>query len=228
MKKRILITSIGLISIFFIFLVILNVSFGSYQNDKAAKRYNEEFKEMYSNSDNVFNEQYSVDYKSRMYVSKENKDWLISDYEDGVSVNRYLGKDKEIDIPETLDGKKVLRLDFNFTKQPEDTLCHDGPHLYDYYHCAFDNTDIELITIPSGVKDIRYGTFSNIASSEKPTLKKVTVSKENKVFYSNNDGELFIKENDEMIYSYKIEKTYYQKFSRFPDWMFFIYNLVQQ
>ena len=104
MKKRILITSIGLISIFFIFLVILNVSFGSYQNDKAAKRYNEEFKEMYSNSDNVFNEQYSVDYKSRMYVSKENKDWLISDYEDGVSVNRYLGKDKEIDIPETLDG----------------------------------------------------------------------------------------------------------------------------
>ena len=47
-----------------------------------------------------------ADYKSRMYVSKEDKDWLISDYEGGISINKYLGKDKEIVIPETLDGKK--------------------------------------------------------------------------------------------------------------------------
>ena len=83
-----------------------------------------------------------------------------------------------------------------------------------------------MITIPSGVKEIRYGTFLNISSSEKPTLKKVVVNKENKVFYSNNDGELLVKENDEVIYSYKVEQTYYQKFSRFPDWMFFIYNII--
>lgn len=227
MKKRVFITFIGLSSLVLMFFLILNVSFNLYQKDKTAKRYNEEIKEIYFDSDNVFNEQYSADYKSRMYVSKEDKDWLISDYEGGISVNKYLGKDKEIVIPETLDGKKVLRLDFNYSKQPDDTLSHDGSHSYDYYHCAFDNTDIELITIPSGVKEIRYGTFLNISSSEKPTLKKVAVNKENKVFYSNNDGDLLAKKNDEVIYSYKVEQTYYQKFSRFPDWMFFIYNLTQ-
>lgn len=227
MKKRIVITFMGLISLVLMFLVILNVSFNLYQNDKTAKRYNEESEDIYSDSGNVFDEQYSTNYKARMYVSKEDKEWLISDYEDGVSVNKYLGKDKEIVIPETLDGKKVLRLDINYSKQSEDKWCHDGPHSYDYYHCAFDNTGIELITIPSGVKEIRYGTFLNISSSEKPTLKKVVVNKENKVFYSNNDGELLVKENDEVIYSYKVEQTYYQKFSRFPDWMFFIYNLTQ-
>lgn len=227
MKKRVFITFIGLSSLVLMFFVILNFSFNLYQKDKTAKRYNEEIKEIYSDSDNVFNEQYSADYKSRMYVSKEDKDWLISDYEDGISVNKYLGKDKEIVIPETLDGKKVLRLDFNYSKQPDDTWSHDGPHSYDYYHCAFDKTDIELITIPSGVKEIRYGTFLNISSTEKPTLKKVAVNKGNKVFYSNNDGDLLAKKNDEVIYSYKVEQTYYQKFSRFPDWMFFIYNLIQ-
>lgn len=227
MKKRVFITFIGLSSLVLMFFLILNVSFNLYQKDKTAKRYNEEIKEIYFDSDNVFNEQYSADYKSRMYVSKEDKDWLISDYEGGISVNKYLGKDKEIVIPETLDGKKVLRLDFNYSKQPDDTWSHDGSHSYDYYHCAFDNTDIELITIPSGVKEIRYGTFLNISSSEKPTLKKVAVNKGNKVFYSNNDGDLLAKKNDEVIYSYKVEQTYYQKFSRFPDWMFFIYNLTQ-
>ena len=78
----------GLISLVLMFLVILNVSFNLYQNDKTAKRYNEESEYIYSDSGNVFDEQYSTNYKARMYVSKEDKDWLISDYEDGVSVKK--------------------------------------------------------------------------------------------------------------------------------------------
>ena len=126
MKKRIVITFMGLISLVLMFLVILNVSFNLYQNDKTAKRYNEESEDIYSDSGNVFDEQYSTNYKARTYVSKEDKDWLISDYEDGVSVNKYLGEDKEIVIPETLDGKKVLRLDINYSKANSQSKFHSG------------------------------------------------------------------------------------------------------
>ena len=224
MKKKILLTAIIIFSVAVIFLAGLNISFYSYQKDRAAQNYGAEYTGAYSWTEEDFDEQYSFDYKNRMYVSKEDSNWLISDYMDGVSVNKYLGNDKNVVIPEVIDGKKVLRLDCNYMKQAGDSQSHDGQNPYDFYHCAFDNTDIKSITIPSGIKEIKCNTFSNIASSEKPTLEKVTVDKENKNFYSNEAGELCIRENDEVIYSYEIENTYYQRYSRFPNWMFFICN----
>lgn len=228
MRRKLSKIVIGVFSLFLVFVVVLNISFGSFQKDKTNKKYNEEYETAYAWSEKSLDEQYSSDYKGKMYVSAEDKNWLISDYENGVSINKYLGSSKEVTIPETLDGKKVLRIDCNYIEQPDDPQSHDGPNSYDYYHCAFDNTDIEAIVLPSGIKEICYGTFSNVSSSEKPTLKRIVVDKENATFYSNNDGELFIKENDETVYGYNIEQTYYRKFSRVPGWMFFIYNLIHR
>lgn len=219
MRKLITIIVSVFVSVFLVITIGLNIVLYCQQRKVQSIEYNEICENIYDFYDEDYYDDYASEYNKRMYVSKENSDWLISDYEDGISINKYLGKDKNIVIPETLDGKRVLCLDCNYFRQPGDPVYEDEANIYFHYHNVFDNTNIESITIPSGVKRIKYFTFSGITMSPEPVLKKVTVSKDNPVFFSNDDGDIGIRENNEIIYSYKLEERYHNIYSKIPYWI---------
>lgn len=222
MKKKILRSIFTLFIVFLVALLGINISFLAFKKDLKQKNYDRASKSIYVITSDGDDEYFANKYKKQMYVSKENSDWLISDYEDGVSINKYLGNDKDVVIPEKLDGKTVLRLDFNFIEQPDDYIYNDGDSILYHDHCAFDNTNIESISIPSGVKEIRKRTFTGIYGQSAPTLKKITVSNDNEYFYVDKSGEICIKESNSVIYGYKIERNKYYYFDRFPFWMQYV------
>ena len=131
-----------------------------------------------------------------------------------------MGNDENVIIPEKLDGKTVLRLSYNYVEQPGDYIRSEGPNSFDHYHHAFDNSNIKTLTIPSGVREIVDGTFAGVSNYE-PTLVKISVSKDNPVFFSNENGEIGIKKNNEIIYSYDIEEKDYNFYRNLPSWLYY-------
>ena len=107
-------------------------------------------------------------------------DYLTSgDYEytfldDGtVEISKYIGSDKEITIPDTIDGKKVTSI---------------GNYVFE--HCI----GLESITIPENITNIE-----NMAFDYCKNLESINVDVNNNI-YSSIDGVLFNKEQDKIIF----------------------------
>ena len=128
-----------------------------------------------------------------MYISEDNPDYLVSAYDDGICINKYLGTEKSVIIPEKIDGKSVVKLG-NYYMEIEG-----------YYsdYTAFWATGVESVCLPSGLKEIVHGTFWQTNSPElywndgicdpqeiEYTLKSITVSKDNP-YYVSVGGTLF-------------------------------------
>lgn len=107
-----------------------------------------------------------------IYISDENKDFEISNYKDGICINRYVGDDMDIVIPEYIDNKKVLKIGSTIigTEDGESLMC--ASPFYDEYR-AF---ELDTIYIPSGVKEISFGSLD--------FGKKIVVDKNNPYYYS--------------------------------------------
>ncbi len=78
-------------------------------------------------------------------------DYLITNYLDGICINRYVGSDNVINIPETLEGKPVIMLGEFVAETDEDgdSLCAG----------AFGGIDYCRLSISKNVKYIAYHVF---------------------------------------------------------------------
>lgn len=83
-------------------------------------------------------------YKSNL---RKSDDFMITDIEDGVCINQYLGDSDNVTVPEKLDGKPVIMLG--------GYICDDNNSSSEIFG-AFSNTNLDSITIkvPSSVKYI--------------------------------------------------------------------------
>lgn len=134
------------------------------------------------NEDDSSTEYCNYKHMKNFRQATDNKDYIISDYKDGVCINEYKGKDKNVLIPNTLDGKKVIKIGCNIFQDEFDT----------YYASPFYGLNLDSITISSSIQEISYGAFSNITSSEDRICKRIYVNKNN-LFYTSIDGLLYNK-----------------------------------
>ena len=132
----------------------------------------------------------AVDKKIEGYISKMYKsgDFLVSDYNGGICINRYVGNEKDVVIPEKIDGKNVIKIGLYFERSWDDTSDGIDGSIY-FQRNAFYETGVKSIYLPSGLKEIVMYSFY---ISEKNTLKSIKVSKENPYYLSVN-GILFSK-----------------------------------
>ncbi len=76
---------------------------------------------------------------NKFYVSKDAPDFEVSDYKNGVCINRYNGDEDVVKIPETIGGKPVIKLGmycvFITNISDDDYYCLD-------YSCPFMNNDL--------------------------------------------------------------------------------------
>lgn len=123
-------------------------------------------------------------------------DYIITDYEDGVCINRYVGfwKWEEISVPETLDGKPVVKIG----AYPVD----NGERFYGVFSGCNDFT----LILPSTVKYIGNRTFlfySGIVSEDErddfTLVNSVKVSEDNP-YYTAVDGVLYSKDKKALLY----------------------------
>ena len=117
------------------------------------------------------------EYMSKMYTSG---DFWVSDYKDGICINRYVGKEKDVIIPEEINGKKVIKIGMYFERSWDDAAYGINCSKYGQ-KIAFNETEIESIYLSSNVKEIVMFSFY---ISEKNTLKSIKVSKENPYYFS--------------------------------------------
>lgn len=135
-------------------------------------------------------------YKSNL---RKSGDFMITDVEDGVCINQYLGNDYDVTIPEKLDGKPVIML---------------GGYLYDDNNSsseifgAFSNPilDSRTIIVPSSVKYIdsslmfHYsGMVNSYLIDNSKTYYTFEVHMDNPYFYSGS-GCLYSKDKKDLIY----------------------------
>ncbi len=124
-------------------------------------------------------------------TAEENSDFVVQDYFDGVSIVRYKGKSSTVEIPETLNGKSVIKIGGYLHNYGSD----DEPlHIY---RSAFDCSQIKKIVLPKSVREIVYNSFHTVCYSEKDPsddiLETIEVSPENQ-YYSSDNGMLYNKD----------------------------------
>lgn len=126
---------------------------------------------------------YDYQYTRNFRKASDNKDFLISDYKNGVCVNAYSGNDMDVVIPMTLDGKKVIKIGCNILQEEYDT----------FIVSPFCGLDLNSITIPKTVKEITYGALSTSLASAEKTYKYLYVNSDNP-YYTSIDGILYTKD----------------------------------
>ncbi len=136
------------------------------------------------------------EYNDNSYLSEEyDGNYRISDYEDGVCIDRYFGEYEEVlVIPETIDGKKVVKLgSWRIFDENGESLGFANA-----FGCDNETLppEVKEIVIPSGVKDIVAYSFNGFGGN----LKKITVAKDNPYYYS-FAGMLFSKETNKLLYA---------------------------
>ena len=151
------------------------------------------FDELYADytvADPTYDDGIDIDFYNKfrksVRMASDNSDYLISDCKGGVCINKYTGEEKDLRIPETLDGKKVVKLGFD-VYVGECDMSLDSP---------FEKCELKSITLPSGLRDIvndaLLGGFSN-------NLARIEVSKDNP-YYTSVDGVLFTKDKSCLLF----------------------------
>lgn len=86
-----------------------------------------------------------VDKKIEEYISKMYKsgDFLVSDYNGGICINRYVGNEKDVVIPEKIDGKNVIKIGLYFERSWDDTSDGIDGSIY-FQRNAFYETGVNL------------------------------------------------------------------------------------
>jgi hypothetical protein len=125
-------------------------------------------------------------------TAADNKDYIIADYQDGVSVVKYNGSDTKLIIPKELDGKKVIKLGGYINKEASDSDTE-----YKYVSPLFEK-DITEITIPQFVNEISYGFFYSDYFDKSKSLEKINVDNNNNIFSSDN-GVLYDKNKKALL-----------------------------
>ena len=120
-------------------------------------------------------------YRKALYRSG---DFLVSAYKDGICINRYLASARDVEIPEKIDGKQVIKIG-------------SYPKWSDYYQnytfgSVFEDRSIKTVLIPSSVKEIAAGSFENVMDA-------VTVHEDN-AYYASQDGMLYNKTKDYLLF----------------------------
>ena len=121
----------------------------------------------------------AAEVESNTSAVSSDENFISGDYEytfldDGtVEISKYIGSDKEITIPDTIDGKKVTSIGT----------------------CVFENCiGLESITIPENITNIEHIAFFDCTN-----LESINVDVNNNI-YSSIDGVLFNKEQDKIIF----------------------------
>ena len=166
-------------------------------------------------------------YRSFQSAVRQSGDYIISDFKDGVCINKlifdkskYSGEDITIEVPETIDGKKVLKLsgyiqDYGESDEFSDDCIYNERYIQHGFLTEFpDSLKIHLI-IPSTVTDISScGLFGyyELDDAEYPSgnITSIEVSPDNKVF-SSIDGALYSKDKEWLLhfpYNYFDDKDF--------------------
>ena len=121
----------------------------------------------------------AAEVESNTSAVSSDENFISGDYEytfldDGtVEISKYIGSDKEITIPDTIDGKKVTSI---------------GNYVFE--NCI----GLESITIPENITNIEHMAFHYCTN-----LESINVDVNNNI-YSSIDGVLFNKEQDKIIF----------------------------
>ncbi|MBQ7596123.1 MAG: hypothetical protein IJU45_05610 [Clostridia bacterium] len=142
---------------------------------------------------NTLNEETFDKIESSIYESPDGQ-FMISDYKDGICINQYLGNEKDVVIPETINGKKVIKIGgypvfdgyvdsysslFSVFCKFESLEDEDLSHYYP------DN--IETVTLPKYLKEIHLNSFENVVK-----LKRIIVDENNPYYKSTMGGRRFL------------------------------------
>lgn len=125
-----------------------------------------------------------TEFKKRTYINPEYPDFLVSDCDGGICINKYLGDKQKIVVPEKVGGKKVVRIGGYFIASEE---IKDG---YDYYTDLSYLSSFSEITIP---KYVKYIEGSEVCVPVIYSAKKITIASENPYYLSKN-GEVYTKD----------------------------------
>lgn len=129
-------------------------------------------------------------------TAKDNSDFVIQDYLYGVSIVKYQGKEDTVEIPETLDGKAVLKIGGYY---------HDydsSSNVIYFFKPAFDCSKIKKLILPKTIKEIVHNSFHTVLYSEEDSsedvLEIIEVSPENQ-YYCSSDGILYSKDKSALL-----------------------------
>ncbi|MFC2662230.1 MAG: sugar-transfer associated ATP-grasp domain-containing protein [Eubacterium sp.] len=98
-------------------------------------------------ADEIFDEYFN----HKFYRLKNNREWLYREYADRIELQQYIGAEKHVTLPETLDGKSVVLIRSK---------------------CFYQNPYIRSVTISDSVKEMK-----SKALAECPELKNVILSR---------------------------------------------------
>lgn len=153
---------------------------GSIINNKKVPYY---YFERYGEESDLQNNEYISSMKTS-YKYDQKCRIVYRDYLDGVEIIKCDIINSVINIPETINNKKVLKLGGYIDEE----YMEADPINYSLRSCfdSYAYTIIEEIKLPASVKEIIYGTF------DIESLKKLEVDKSNP-YYSSKDGILYDK-----------------------------------
>lgn len=125
--------------------------------------------------------------------SAENPNYIYAYYKDGIEIVKYIGKKRDVVIPDFIEGKKVIKIGGYIKKYYE-----SEPISYNYFS-AFADKNVKSVTVSRYVKDIVLDTFEgdNPFSSELD-LEEIKVSKKNP-YYSSDKGIMYNKNKSVLL-----------------------------
>ncbi|MBQ5399372.1 MAG: hypothetical protein IIU14_08070 [Ruminococcus sp.] len=150
----------------------------------------------YTETDKNANEaDYDYEAKTKKLYKDYNKnirkvsDFRISDYNNGVCINEYVGKSNKVTIPETLGGKKVVKLGLRLSYDSEGNLEISSP---------FEEAEITELSLPASVREITKGSIENAG------IENITVSEQNP-YYRTENGALYTKNMECLLFIASID-----------------------
>lgn len=159
------------------------------------------------------------DFARKYFENNKRKigDYIITDYEDGVCINQYVGRkiadNFTLEVPDEIDGKPVVKIGGYPVDNGDDFLG------------AFAGNTNFTLKLPSTVKYIGYCTFlyfSGIISEEDMddfTLVSSIEVNEDNPYYSSYQGALYTKDKKSLLYDPMLEWMYLQVSYTVPDFV---------
>lgn len=200
MKRRI--TLIGFIMI--IAILFASCSPNDYSNYKSEKGYTDYISTSTSGCEdlNTFGIDCNLESKKAQEYYNNNvrecDDFLITNYLDGICINRYVGFGKTVEIPETLDGKPVIMLG--------DFICDEKYNGRTVFYGAFGGIDDCKIKIPSTVKYISCkclrifsGMVDDISEKYGNNFQSIEIDDNNPYYFSENNT-IYSKDGKTLVY----------------------------